>query len=56
MTKAQLRQKLSAIEPTESIYEGIGPSEVELLRELLQDQEAWLAARAAYALSRIDSQ
>ena len=56
LTKAELRQKLSAIEPTESIYEGIGPSDVELLRELLDDQEAWLAARAAYALSRIDSQ
>lgn len=56
MSKSQLRERLSAIEPDESLYEGIGPSEVPLLRELLADEEAWLAARAAHALSRIDSE
>lgn len=56
MPISELRQQLSAIEPEESTYLGIGASEVDLLRELLEDQEeAWLAARAAHALSRIDS-
>jgi hypothetical protein len=55
MTISELRQQLSAIEPMESTYEGIGASEVDLLTELLDEEEAWLAARAAHALSRIDS-
>lgn len=52
---SELRQQLSAIEPDESTYEGIGPSEVELLNQLLDDEETWLAARAVHALSRIDT-
>ncbi|MGH2603991.1 MAG: HEAT repeat domain-containing protein [Dehalococcoidia bacterium] len=56
MSMPQLREQLSAIEPDESIYEGIGASEVDLLRELLDDEEPWLAARAAHALSRIDAE
>lgn len=55
MSSSALREQLSAIEPDESTYEGIGASEVDALRELLEDEEAWLAARAAHALSRIDS-
>jgi HEAT repeat protein len=55
MAMAELRQQLSAIEPDESTYAGIGPSEVPQLRQLLTDQKAWLAARAVYALSRIDT-
>lgn len=51
----QLRQQLSAIEPDEHTYEGIGPSEVDLLVHLLDDEEEWLAARAVHALSRIDT-
>ena len=53
---ARLREQLSDIEPNESTYEGIGPSEVGSLRVLLEDEEDWLAARAVYALSRIDSE
>jgi HEAT repeat protein len=52
MILEQLRNQLSAIEPDDSTYEGIGPSEVPLLKELLQD-EAWMASRAVFALSRI---
>lgn len=52
---SELRQQLSAIEPDERTYEGIGPAEVDLLRQLLDDDEAWLAARAVHALSRIDA-
>ena len=54
MTMDELRAQLSSIEPDESTYAGIGPDEVPLLRELLDDDEAWLAARAVHALSRID--
>jgi HEAT repeat protein len=52
---AQLREQLSDIEPDERTYEGIGPSEVDMLVDLLDDEEEWLAARAVHALSRIDS-
>ena len=54
MTMSELRAQLSSIEPTEETYAGIGPDEVGLLRELLDDEEAWMAARAVHALSRID--
>lgn len=56
MSLARVREQLSAIEPADSDYEGIGASEVELLRQLLDDREPWLAARAVHALSRIDSE
>ena len=52
----QLREQLSNIEPNERTYEGIGPSEVDALRDLLDDEEEWLAARAVFALSRIDAE
>ena len=54
MTMSELRAQLSSIEPTEETYAGIGPEEIGLLRELLDDEEAWMAARAVHALSRID--
>lgn len=53
MTLEQLKSQLSAIEPDESIYAGIGPSEIPLLEQLLQDKEAWMASRAVFALSRV---
>jgi HEAT repeat protein len=49
----ELRDQLSAIEPDESIYGGIGPAEIPLLEQLLADKQAWLASRAVFALSRI---
>ncbi|HSL44510.1 MAG TPA: HEAT repeat domain-containing protein [Anaerolineales bacterium] len=52
-TLEELRTQLSAIEPDDSTYEGIGPEEVPLLEQLLQDEKPWMAARAAVALSRI---
>lgn len=55
MTLSELRSRLSDIEPTERTYDGIGPAEVPLLRQLLDDEEGWLAARSVYALSRIDT-
>ncbi len=53
MSLEELRQQLSAIEPDESMYQGIGSEEVPLLQQLLNDEEAWMAARAVYALGRI---
>jgi HEAT repeat protein len=53
MTLEQLRNRLSAIEPDEGIYEGIGVSEIPILERLLQDKEPWMASRAVFALSRI---
>jgi HEAT repeat protein len=55
-SKSQLREQLSAIEPDEHTYEGIGPPEVDALVALLEDDEEWLAARAVHALGRIDSE
>ena len=55
MTMAELRRQLSDIEPDESTYANIGPDDVPNLEALLNDEEAWMAARAAYALPRIDT-
>ncbi len=56
MTNEELRAQLSDIEPDDSTYDGIGPSDVDVLRQLLDDDEPWLAARAVHALSRINSE
>ncbi|GAA6616453.1 HEAT repeat domain-containing protein [Scytonema sp. NUACC26] len=53
MTLEQLKDQLSAIEPDNSIYNGIGSSEIPLLEQLLQDQEVWMASRAVFALSKV---
>ena len=53
MTLEQLRNQLSAIEPDDGTYAGIGPSEIPLLEQLLQDAEAWMASRAVFAPSRV---
>jgi HEAT repeat protein len=54
-SRQELLQQLSDIEPTERTFDGIGPEDVDLLRDLLGEDEGWLAARAVHALSRIDS-
>ena len=53
MTATTLRDKLSIIEPTETMYEGIGPGDVADLAQLTADQEEWMASRAVFALSRV---
>lgn len=53
MTLEQLKNQLSAIEPSDSIYNGIGASDIPLLEQLLQDEEVWRASRAVFVLSRI---
>ena len=54
-SSTEIRQQLGDAEPDEQTYRGLGPDEVEVLAALLDDEEAWLAARAVYALSRINS-
>lgn len=56
MTTEELRRQLTAIEPTEETYEGLGPEDADLLAELIQRDEDWIAARAVHALARINSQ
>lgn len=53
MTLQELKARLGAIEANEGMYDGIGAAEIPLLEQLLHDQEAWLAARAVFALARI---
>jgi HEAT repeat protein len=53
MTFEELRRQLSAIEPDDSTFLGIGPAELPLLEQLLQDPEPWRAARAVVAASHI---
>ena len=49
----ELRLRLSSIEGDPQMYVDLGPDEVPLLVELLNDEEAWMASRAVYALTRI---
>jgi HEAT repeat protein len=52
-TLEQIKAQLSAIEPNDGTYLGIGPLEIPFLEQLLQDEEVWMASRAVFALSRI---
>jgi len=56
MTTEQLRRQLTAIEPSEETYQGIGPEDTDPLAELIRQDEDWIAARAVHALARIDSE
>lgn len=53
MTAAELRAKLSLIEPNEGMYAGITAADVPALEQLIADREEWIAARAVFALSRV---
>lgn len=53
MTFEEIKSQLSAIETGDNIFSGIGPSEIPSLKRLLKDKEAWMAARAVFALSRV---
>lgn len=54
MTFTELRNKLSAIEPDENSFSGISSEDIPLLEQLLDDDEAWMAARSVFALSRLN--
>lgn len=53
ITIEQLKSRFSAIEPDESMYEGISVTEIPLLEQLLDHPEPWMAARAVLCLARI---
>lgn len=53
MTLAQLREQLSSIEIDAATYDGIGPSDVPVLDQLVSDPETWIAGRAIFALSQV---
>ena len=53
MTLDEMRRKLSDIEPTEAMFEGIAAADLPILNQLLDDPEPWLAARAVLAIARI---
>lgn len=55
LTMEEIRSRLSSIEGEAQMYVDFGPDEVPLLVELLDDEEAWMASRAVYALTRVDS-
>ena len=55
LTLAALKEQLSSIEVDGATYDGIGPSDVPLLEQLVRDPETWLAARAIFALSQLRS-
>lgn len=54
-TLEEIREQLSAIEPSEETYDDLGPDDVDALKELASDDQDWLAARAVHALARVGS-
>lgn len=55
MNLEEIREQLSAIEPSDETYANLGPDEVDALKELASDEQDWLAARAVHALARVGS-
>lgn len=55
MSAEEVRFQLSSIEGDVQMYVDLGPDEVPLLVDLLDDEEPWLASRAVYALARIET-
>lgn len=53
MTDEQVRAQLSDIEPSEKTYEPFSAEDIPALERMLRYPEAWLAARAVFALSRL---
>lgn len=51
----EVRAILSAIEANETMYSQITAEDIPSLKKLLKEDEAWLAARAIFALSRVDN-
>ena len=54
-TYEEVRAILSAIEASETLYAQITAEDIPSLKKLLKEDEAWLAARAIFALSRVDN-
>lgn len=54
-TYEEVRAILSAIEASETLYSQITAEDIPSLKKLVKEDEAWLAARAIFALSRVDN-
>ncbi|MBD0256010.1 MAG: HEAT repeat domain-containing protein [Cytophagales bacterium] len=52
-TYEEVRTILSDIEPSEDTYSSLDTDDIPHLRQLLQENEPWLASRAVFALSRL---
>jgi hypothetical protein len=46
---------LSDIEPTEAMYEKLTEEDIPHLKNILKEQEPWLASRAVFAISRFNT-
>ena len=51
----QLRRQLSAIEPDESMYDGISSADIPASKQLLSEPEPWLASRAVWGLAYLNT-
>lgn len=51
----KVKSILSEIEPSEIMYSRISEEDIASLERMLLEQEAWLASRAVFALSRLKS-
>ncbi len=52
-TYEEVRTILSDIEPSDDMYSSLDTDDIPHLRQLLQENEPWLASRAVFALSRL---
>jgi len=52
-TYDDIRNLLSAIEPTEEMYSGLTADDLPQLQSMMSEAEPWLAARAVFAASRL---
>lgn len=51
----EVKNILSAIEPTEAMYEMLTAEDIPNLQKILKEPEPWLAARAVFGLSKLNS-
>ncbi|HEX8249371.1 MAG TPA: HEAT repeat domain-containing protein [Pyrinomonadaceae bacterium] len=55
-TLQEVRNILSDIEPDEGMYAKLDVEDIPHLKTLLGDEEAWMASRAVFALSRLETE
>ena len=55
-TYDEVKNILSAIEPTEGMYEKLSEEDIPNLQKLLKEPEPWLAARSVFALSKLKAE
>jgi HEAT repeat protein len=55
-TYDEVKNILSAIEPTDGMYEKLSEEDIPNLQKLLKEPEPWLAARSVFALSKLKTE